>query len=166
VVEYNDEMLDVARIAIVDDHLMIRELVLRLCLQEPQVEVVASAGTGGSAVSEIRRTKPDLVVLDIELPDFDGFRVLSDLRDCGIRPLVIILSSHKSPYTVYRVEHAQVQGFVDKQGQTGNDLRSAIRAVRNKGNYFSPGFVEARARKHMDPFAFDKLLTTAVQLRA
>jgi DNA-binding NarL/FixJ family response regulator len=147
------------RIAIVEDHLMTRDFVKKVCLLENDVHVVAEAPNGCKAVEQIVRTKPDLVVLDIELPDVDGFEVLTRIRQFGIRPQVLVLSCHGTPYIVYRVEKAGVQGFIDKCEQTAESLRFAIRAIRSNQTFFAKSFLEARMRRHLDPLAFDKLLT-------
>lgn len=136
-----------------------REFVKRICLQEPDVEVVAEAATGGEAVEYIIRTNPDVVLLDLGLPDFDGIEVLARIRENGRRPRVLVLSSHGNPYIVFRIEQAGVQGFIDKRMQSMDTLRIAINAIRSKRTYFSESFLEMRASRINDPLAFDKLLT-------
>ena len=138
---------------------MTRDFVKKVCLLENDVQVVAEAPNGCNAVEQIVLTKPDLVVLDIELPDINGFDVLARVRRFGVHPQVLILSCHSTPYVVYRVEKAGVQGFVDKCEQTIDTLRCAIRAIRSNHSFFSRSFLEARVRRLKDPLAFDKLLT-------
>ena len=138
---------------------MTRDFVKSVCLREPDIEIVAEAATGHEAVDGITRTNPDVVVLDVGLPDFDGIEVLSRIRANGVRPRVLILSSHRNPYTVYRIEHADVDGFVDKRSQTVQMLRLAIDALRRRETYFSESFIEDKVKRRLDPCAFDKLLT-------
>lgn len=152
------------KIAIVEDHLMTRDFVRKVCLEEPDLEVVAEASTGYEAVERILQTHPDVVVLDIGLPDFDGIEVLSRVRENGVRPKALILSSNGNPYVVFRIEQAAVQGFVDKREQTADTLRFAIRSIRSNRTYFSESFNRIRNRRHLDPFAFDKLLTNQQML--
>jgi DNA-binding NarL/FixJ family response regulator len=147
------------KIAIAEDHLMTRDFVRKVCLQDKNIQVVAEASTGREAVEQIVRTKPDLIVLDIELPDIDGFEVLARVRKHGVRPRVLVLSCHGSPYIVFRLERSGVHGFVDKCAQTADTLRFAIKAIRSNQTYFSRSFIEIRASRHLDPLAFDKLLT-------
>ena len=145
------------KIAIVEDHLMVRDFVKKVCLQEPDLEVVVEAATGKEAVAGILSTSVDIVMLDIELPDFDGIEVLSRIREYGMHPLAIVLSCHVSPYLVFRIEKANIPGFVDKRAQTANELRSAIRAIRSNRTFYSPSFLEIRNKKRLDPLAFDNL---------
>jgi DNA-binding NarL/FixJ family response regulator len=147
------------KIAIIEDHLMTRDFVRKVCLMEPDVDVVAESASGSEAVEEVTCAKPELIVLDIELPDFDGIEVLSRIRQRGAQPKVIVLSSHGSPYLIYRIAKARVQGFVDKREQTCEVLREAIRAVLSGRTYFSDSFLRIRTRSTQDPFAFEKMLT-------
>lgn len=67
------------RAVIVDDEPAARDVVVTLLAEHPQIEVVGQAGNGRSAIEVVRRTRPDLLFLDIQMPDDDGFRVLEAL---------------------------------------------------------------------------------------
>src|ERR1700679_2206500 len=69
------------RVLLSDDEALARERLRSLLEEEPDLEVVAECGDGRSAISLIKREKPDLVFLDIQMPEVDGFGVLSALRD-------------------------------------------------------------------------------------
>jgi two-component system response regulator EvgA len=147
-------------VAIVEDHLLLRDFVRKVCLGEPGMKIVAEAATGLEAVENITHVRPDLVVLDIELPDFDGIEALTRIRKNGLRPRIIILSGHINPFWVSRIEHASVQGVVDKQTQTAAILRHAIRAVRLDQTYYSATYLEIKKIERRDPHAFEKLLSS------
>ena len=136
-----------------------REFITKLCRQESGVEVVAEAATGSDAIERSADTNPDALILDLGLPDIDGFQVLSRIRENGFRPRVVIISALRSPFVLFRVEQAGVHGFIDKRSQSADAVRQAIRALQSNGTYFSDSFLELRARRHKDPVAFDKLLT-------
>jgi DNA-binding NarL/FixJ family response regulator len=124
------------KIAIIDDHPFIRDL-LAACCSESGEEVVGEAGTGSEAVTLILKTKPDLALLDIQLPILDGFQVVELARQGGAKCGVLMISGYCDDRTVYRVEKAKVQGFMDKPASCSRSLRLALAAVSKGGTYFS-----------------------------
>src|ERR1700678_2207122 len=80
------------RVLLSDDEALARERLRGLLEAEPDLEVVAECGDGKSAISLIKREKPDLVFLDIQMPEIDGFGVLSALRD--EMPLTIFVTAY------------------------------------------------------------------------
>jgi len=147
------------KIVIVEDFLMVRDIVRAACSREPDLEVVAEAASGSEAVAVIIQTRPDVVLLDLGLPDFDGFEVLNRIRDRGDESRILVLSGHGSPYLTYRVERAGIHGFVDKRVETVDRLRDAFAAFRANRTFFAGTFLEIQARRRGDPFSFDKVLT-------
>jgi DNA-binding NarL/FixJ family response regulator len=147
------------KVAIVEDHPIMREVVRKVCSGISWIEVVTEAGTGAIAVSEIVKNEPDIVVLDIGLPDFDGFEVLRRIRKLGANPRVLIFSGYCSPYLIFRLEHADIHGFVDKRINTLASMREAFSAIRKKTTYFPSPFLQTQTKFRRDPLAFDKLLT-------
>ena len=147
------------RIVIVEDHLMFREVLRKVCVQELRHEVVGEAGDGRRAVALVLGTSPDLVLLDLHLPNLDGFGVVEALRQAAPQVRILVLSSHCDDYTVFRAEHAHIQGFVDKNTSAVATLKRAITEVCAGRVYFSEAFKQIKAASHGDPFSFDKLLT-------
>lgn len=147
------------RIVIVEDHLMFREVLRKVCVQELGHQVVGEADDGERAVEIVARTKPDLLLLDLHLPSLDGFAVVEAVRERAPHVKILVLSSHCDEYTVFRSERAHVQGFVDKNTNSVAMLKSAIGAVAQGRVWFSDVFVKAKAARHRDPRSFDKLLT-------
>src|ERR1700757_3084131 len=76
------------RVLLSDDEALARERLRNLLDDEPDVEIVAECGDGKSAIAVIKREKPDLVFLDIQMPEIDGFGVVSALREQAM-PLTI-----------------------------------------------------------------------------
>ncbi len=81
------------RTCIIDDEPLARERIRSLLAQEPDVEVVGESGDGGEAVEAIRRTRPDLVFLDVQMPVLDGFGVLETLA-ADVPPAVIFCTAY------------------------------------------------------------------------
>jgi two-component system, NarL family, response regulator NreC len=146
-------------IAIVEDHALTRDFVIKTCLAKPGMNVIADVGTGEDAIREIVHHGPDMVILDIGLPDIDGFDVIDGVRKRNVEPKFLIMSCFGSPYVVLRLEHARIQGFVDKRTQTADELLTALSAIQNGQTFFSKSFVEMRDNLHRDHFSADKIFT-------
>lgn len=147
------------RIVIVEDHLMFRDVLRKVCVEDLRHEVVGETDDGRKAVEIVRATLPDLVLLDLHLPNLDGFGVVDEIRKTAPEARVLVLSSHCDGYTVFRAERARVQGFVDKNTNTVATLKTAIGAVADGRVWFSDAFRGVKAARHRDPHSFDKLLT-------
>jgi len=147
------------RIVIAEDHLMFREVLRKVCTKDLRHEVVGEAADGRTAVSLVLKHAPDLVLLDLHLPNLDGFGVVSALQLASPKIRILVLSSHCDDYTVFRVEKARVQGFVDKNTNTVTVLKAAITAVGQDRTFYSETFLRLKAARHQNPQSFDKLLT-------
>ena len=146
------------RIVIIEDHLMFREVIRRICEVELRHQVVGEAADGQKAVEIILTQKPDLILLDLHLPNLDGFGVIERVKKQLPEMLILVLSSHCDDYTVYRAERAGIQGFVDKNTNSVASLKQAINAVTQGKTSFSEAFRKVRAKRHSDPVSFDKVL--------
>jgi two-component system response regulator NreC len=138
---------------------MFREVLRKVCTVELRHEVVGEAGDGLAAVQVVANTSPDLVLLDLHLPTLDGFGVVEAIRENTPQVKILVLSSHCDDYTVFRSERAHVQGFVDKNTNSVEMLKSAIGMVAEGKVWFSEVFQKVKAARHRDPHSFDKLLT-------
>ena len=147
------------KIVIVEDHLMFREVLRKVCTRDLRHEIVGEAADGRTAVELVVKTFPDLVLLDLHLPNLDGFGVVEALRQAAPATRILVLSSHCDDYTVFRAEKSRVQGFVDKNTNTVTSLKAAITAVGQGKTYFSEAFLRIKAARHSDAQSFDKLLT-------
>jgi len=151
------------RIVIVEDHVLTRDFLGLLCRRELHHEVVGEAGDGPQAVEVIVRSKPDLVLLDLHLPEFGGFVVVETIRRAGCRARILALSSFCDDYTVYWIEKVRIDGFVDKLASLVSNLQEAIARVAEGRTYFSDSYSTVRAKRHLDPDSFDKMLTEREQ---
>ncbi|MDB6170323.1 MAG: two component transcriptional regulator, LuxR family [Verrucomicrobia bacterium] len=138
---------------------MFREVLRKVCSRDLRHEVVGEAADGLTAVDLVIRTFPDLVLLDLHLPNLDGFGVVEALRHAVPLVKILVLSSHCDDYTVFRAEKARVQGFVDKNTNTVASLKEAITTVAQGRTFFSETFLRIKAERHSNTASFDKLLT-------
>jgi DNA-binding NarL/FixJ family response regulator len=102
------------RILIVDDAPAVRESLGWLLVDEPNLAVVGDAGDGSEAMRLALKLNPDLVILDIELPDTDGFNVTRQLKALPRPPLVVLLSIHSDDLSKQRGAQAGCDAFVEK----------------------------------------------------
>src|SRR5690606_1022258 len=142
------------RIVIVEDHLMFREVLRKVCAVDLRHDVVGETDDGARAVELVTRTTPDLVLLDLHLPNIDGSGVVEAVRQIEPETKVLVLSSHCDEYTVFRAERAHVQGFVDKNTNTVEGLKAAISAVAAGRVSFSPAFQRIKNARLKDPQSF------------
>lgn len=138
---------------------MFRDVVRKVCTSDLHHTVVGEASDGMMAVEIVTRTFPDLVLLDVHLPNLDGFGVVDAIRQAVPLIKILVLSSHCDDYTVFRAERAHVQGFVDKNTNSVETVKAAIRAISQGKTYFSETFVRVKAARLKNPQSFDKLLT-------
>ena len=151
------------RTVIVEDHHFTRDLMEKVCSQEFGCALVGEAADGAQAIEVILHLNPDLVLLDMHLPLISGFSVIETVRRAGLNPRILLLSAYCDDYAVYRVERIRVDGFVDKRTGTLGELTLAMAAVMAGRTYFSPGFLEMKARRRRDPHGFEILLTDREQ---
>ena len=138
---------------------MIRQLLVMACTQAvPGVEVF-SAADAAEGLALCLEKRPEIVVLDLVLPDREGLELVPDIRAAMKDTKILILSSHADEFTLHRVQQSGVNGFVDKNGQTLAVLQEALQAVLAGQPYYCSVMREMRSRMKADPLSFSKLLS-------
>jgi DNA-binding NarL/FixJ family response regulator len=112
-------------VLIVDDHAGFRSRA-RAVLEADGYEVVGEAADGASALSSSRDLRPDVILLDVQLPDFDGFEVLRRLPTDGHRPAVVLTSSRDAADYGWRIAASGARGFIPKADLSGPILRGLL----------------------------------------
>jgi DNA-binding NarL/FixJ family response regulator len=115
----------VRSVLIVDDHPSFRATA-RVVLQAEGFDVVGEAADGGSALEAARALKPELVLLDVQLPDGDGFAVASELTRKGDGPIVVLTSSRDAADFGPLIEACGARGFVPKAELSGATLAALL----------------------------------------
>jgi DNA-binding NarL/FixJ family response regulator len=113
------------RVLIVDDHPSFRRLATRL-LEAGGFRVVGEAENGSSALAEARRLRPELVLLDVLLPDMSGFEVAEALDADGAPPLVVLVSSRSAADLRPGLERSTARGFIAKRELTAETLAALV----------------------------------------
>ena len=128
------------RLLLVDDHPVVREG-LRSCLgAHPQLQIIGEAASGEEALRQARRLKPDLVLMDINLPGLNGLETAARLRRVAPAARVIILTVHDGREYLAQVPRSGARGYVLKDASPAELVR-AIEAVHRGETFFSPQIV-------------------------
>ncbi len=123
------------RILIVDDHPMVRDGLASML--EGEVGELEQAGTGEEALSRVQELRPDLVLLDLELPDLDGLTVLQRVKALAPETSVVIVTMHDDPAFIRRAVELGAAGYVLK-GITRRELVATVSAVCAGESVLSP----------------------------
>jgi DNA-binding NarL/FixJ family response regulator len=110
---------------IVDDHAGFRSSA-RALLEAEGFDVVGGAGDGVSALAAVGRLHPHVVLLDIQLPDIDGFEVAERLARAGDPPAVVLVSARGVSSYRRRLARSPVRGFISKSELSGNALSALV----------------------------------------
>ena len=131
----------VLRILVVDDHAIMRDGLSALLSEEPDLEVVGTAGDGRMAIDKVDRDPPDLVLIDLSMPGTDGARSISVIKRKHPQVRAVVLTFHKEDAHIQAALAAGADGYVLKDDGRG-ELLSAIRNVAAGKKYLSPGICD------------------------
>lgn len=125
------------RIVVADDHLLVLEGLAMLIRNTLDMELVGEAPTGARAYAMIRDLKPDIAILDIRMPEMDGFAVARRLKEEGSAARLIGLTFHEDRANFKHAMEVGIRGYVLKRSASEN-LLFAIRSVAKGGFYIDP----------------------------
>ena len=134
------------RLLIVDDHFIVRIGLLTTIKMTPDLTVVAEASTAAQAIEIYRQHLPDVVLMDVRLPDFSGIEATATLREEFPDARVIIISTFDSDEDVYRAFQAGACGYLLKN-VLGGELSNAIQKV-HRGEQYIPPEIGRRLSEH------------------
>jgi DNA-binding NarL/FixJ family response regulator len=112
-------------VLIVDDHEGFRHAAREL-LEADGIQVIGEAADGESAITESARLRPQLVLLDIQLPDIDGFEVAARIGETSDPPTVVLTSSHAASSYRQRLAHSAARAFIPKDQLSGQALAALL----------------------------------------
>jgi DNA-binding NarL/FixJ family response regulator len=130
------------RVLLADDHAVVREGLAALLGTQPDIEVVGAVGDGREAVRESRRLEPDVVVMDVTMPELNGIEAAGQIHDACPATSVVMLSMHSDVEHVYRALRAGARGYLLKSS-AGSEVAEAVRAVISGRRYLSSKIAES-----------------------
>ena len=131
-----------------DDHAVVRDGLRSYLQSQPDFQVVGDAPNGRRAVHDITRLAPQIVVMDISMPDLNGVEAARQLRELCPDARVIILSIHANAEYVYRALEAGARGYLLKESAAA-ELALAIRTVREGRRYLSRKIADLMVRDRL-----------------
>ena len=151
------------RVLVVDDHTLVRQGIVGLLESQPDVEVVAQAGTGKDALAAAVETSPDVVLMDISMPGTTGLGITAEIKARRPDAKVIMLTIHDRDDYLYQALRAGASGYVLK-GADIRDLLDAVRSAHRGEVYLYPTATKAlvsdylrRAKAGEDRAGYDGL---------
>src|ERR1700733_2400421 len=130
------------RVLLADDHAMVRKGFRLILEAQPDMEIAGEAGNGRDAVELAEKLHPDVVVMDVAMPELNGIEATRRLAASSPHTRVLALSMHKDSVYVREILRAGARGYLLKDS-IDTDLISAVRAVAKGDGYISPGVSDA-----------------------
>ena len=127
-----------ARILIVDDHEVVRQGIRTILKARPQWEVCGEAINGKEAIAKAKTLNPDVIIMDITMPEMSGIEATRQLVKEKVSSAVLIFTMHESRNLAETVREAGARGFVLKS-HAARDLLDALERLMNGGTFFGPG---------------------------
>ena len=132
------------RVVVADDHPIFRDGLARIVRDAPELTLAATAGDGRVALDHIRAERPDVALVDLELPDVDGFRVIEAVRREALPTRVLVVSAFLDGARVYRAMESGAAGYLPKVATDGA-IVDAILAVARGETSLGGGLLESLA---------------------
>jgi DNA-binding NarL/FixJ family response regulator len=136
------------RVLLADDHDILRQGLKMLLSMQQEMQVVGEARTGREAVTMALNLNPDVVVMDISMPDMDGLEACQLIRNQQPATQVLILTMHESEEYFLQSLHMGAAGYLVKKAAP-SDLRLAINAIAQGGAFLYPGLAKALIRSYV-----------------
>jgi two-component system response regulator NreC len=142
------------RILLADDHSIVRQGFRMILSAQPDMEVIGEASNGREAVEHAVALQPDVIVMDVSMPELNGIEATRRISETAPRARVLALSMHRDSVYVREILRAGARGYLLKDAQE-SDFLAAVRAIAKGDGYLSPAVSDAVLsdyRKHVtDP---------------
>jgi DNA-binding NarL/FixJ family response regulator len=155
--------MDKIRVLLAEDHTIVRKGLRSLLDAEPDIEVVGEADNGRQAIQQVRDLSPDVVLMDITMPELNGLEATRRIKGQFPQVQVLVLSMHANEQYVFEILRAGASGYLVKQSAVA-ELVLAIRAVHRGDGFLSPAISRTvideysrRAEATMSDTQYDRL---------
>lgn len=126
------------KVVVVEDHALVRQSLVKTVAAEPGFEVVAEAERAEQALEAVKSFTPDLVLLDISIPGFDGLQVAEKIKQMTPEAKILFLTMHDDDASIRKAVSIGADGYVPKTATT-EELLQALHVVASGDTYLSPG---------------------------
>lgn len=130
------------KVMIADDHALMREGIKQLLEFDGTIEVIEEASDGVDCLKKLRTIAPDVLLLDINMPNKNGIEVLEEIHNKNINVKVLVLTVHNEVEYLVKAVDIGVDGYLLKDSES-SELKKAILAVLNDENYIQPNLIPA-----------------------
>lgn len=142
------------KVLLVDDHAIVRQGLKSLIAKESDLEVIAEAEDGLTAIEIYEQTNPDIVIMDISMPNLNGIEATRRIRSIDSKAKVITLSVHNTRRFVTEAIKAGSSGYISKECLF-KELIEAISSVRENRNYISPSIASVLINDYIEQSSQD-----------
>jgi len=140
-------MSETIRILVADDHPVVRNGLVGMLSTQADFEVVGEASNGKEVIAQVAALRPDVVLLDLEMPEMDGVEALRRLHDSDMAAQVIVFTAFDTDERIVAAIQAGARGYLLK-GEARDEIFKAIRVVSQGGSLLQP-VVASKLLKHM-----------------
>lgn len=143
------------KVVLADDHQFLLDGIMTILKEMPSVEIVATAQNGFELMDVVARQKPELVILDLNMPGYDGLQCLKKIKNDFPETKVLILTNYSQPELVEDVKKMGADGYLIKNSSAA-ELKAAVTSVLSGGKYY-PSANELKSVAD-DSYFFDEFL--------
>ncbi len=136
------------KVMLVDDHAIVRAGLRMLLESQDDMQFVGEAETGAAAITRAKELQPHVILMDIALPDIDGFAVTEEIKRVLPHAAILALTMHESDEYFFKMLHAGASGYVPKKAAP-TDLLTAIRTVHAGQVFLYPSVAKALVRDYV-----------------
>lgn len=148
-------MGDPIRVLIADDHTIVRSGVRLLLTAEPDIEVVGEALNGREAVAQAKSLQPDVILMDITMPEMDGLEATRQIKAHSPQIHVLVLTMHRSDDYFFEMLQAGASGYVLKGAET-SELINAVRVVKRGEVFLYPTMAQKLVKGYLSLVGWDE----------
>src|SRR5881296_2246314 len=125
------------RVLLVDDHELVRQGVAAMLAKAEDLSIVGEAKTGRDAIEVARRELPDVILMDVRMPDMDGLEATRRIKEERSRTAVIVLTMHENPAYLREAVRAGAAGYLLKD-VSRDELLDAVKQIQQGGAFIDP----------------------------
>lgn len=151
------------KLILADDHAVVRSGIRMLLEAQPDITIVAEAETGKEAVTLVRSLRPDVILMDIQMPDMNGIEATKQIKITAPETAVLALTMHEDDQYFFEMLHAGASGYVPKRAAP-DELVTAIRTVGRGDVFLYPSLATRLVRDYLSraesgdqPLLYDEL---------